>query len=167
MKKIKEDSVAASSFSNILEMLLPVATDTVSIFGKLAQSLANFIEEGNNLNELNNMDEWKEFNIKDCNYDYSYSDVNGELKVMYKKKSIDSVGFKVEDGNTVTVYSRYLFAVPVRGIVMETTKESFKVDFFTNNKGGSNVNKHDGSWFLKGQCKVDEMNKQEVIPPEE
>lgn len=80
--------------------------------------------------------------------------------------------WKEEKGNTVTVYDRYRFAVPVRGIVRETNHNSFKVDFFTNNPGGKNVNKHDGKWFLKGQCKVDIKadalllyRKPEPLPP--
>lgn len=60
-------------------------------------------------------------------------------------------------GKTVTVFDRYFFAVPVRGIITGTNHDSFKVQFFANNPGGQNVKKHDGSWFLKGQCHVDEI----------
>lgn len=67
-------------------------------------------------------------------------------------------GWKDEKDNTVTVYDRYHFAVPVRGIIRETNHNSYKVDFFSNNSGGKNVNKHDGKWFLKGQCHVDKLN---------
>lgn len=72
--------------------------------------------------------------------------------------------WKEENGNTVTVYSRYHFAVPVRGIIKETNHNSFKVVFFTNNPGGHNVNKHDNNWFLKGQCKVDENTAEDPEP---
>lgn len=74
-------------------------------------------------------------------------------------------GWKEEKGNTVTVYDRYHFAVPVRGIIRETNHNSFKVNFFTNNSGSTNVNKHDGKWFLKGQCKVDEKIAEDPLEP--
>lgn len=75
--------------------------------------------------------------------------------------------WKEEKGNTVTVYDRYHFAVPVRGTVKETNNDSFKVDFFTNNPGGPNVNKLDGKWFLKGQCKIDEkFEDKPELPPQ-
>jgi hypothetical protein len=104
--------------------------------------------------------EWSEFNLTHDKYEFSYSTENGGLKVMYRKR--EAIGYKIEDGNTVTVYDRYLFAVPVRGIITETKHDCFRVDFFTNNPGKINVNKHDGSLFLKGQCKVDVMEDKQL-----
>ncbi len=61
-------------------------------------------------------------------------------------------------GKTVTVYDRYLFGVPVRGTVGQVSKSdgAYMVTFFSNNPGGQNVTKHNGKFFLKEQCRIEE-----------
>ena len=59
----------------------------------------------------------------------------------------------------VVVFDRYLFAVPVRGRVAEVTADdtAVKVIFNSDNPGGPNVEKHNGKFFLKEQCRVMNM----------
>lgn len=57
-------------------------------------------------------------------------------------------------GKTVIVYDRYLFAVPVKGIIVDvsTRDGAYKVNFFS----GANVIKHNGKYFFVEQCKIEE-----------
>ena len=59
-------------------------------------------------------------------------------------------------GKIVIVYDRYLFAVPVKGVVTAVSEKdgAFQVTFFKDNPGGQNVVKHNGSYFHYQQCKV-------------
>ncbi|MCK4240847.1 MAG: hypothetical protein KAX30_04430 [Candidatus Atribacteria bacterium] len=59
-------------------------------------------------------------------------------------------------GMDVVVYSRYLFAVPVRGYITAISAKdgAYQVSFYTDNPGSPNVIKHDGKYFLKEQCRV-------------
>lgn len=59
-------------------------------------------------------------------------------------------------GMGVTVYNRYLFAVPVKGIITNTNDalSCYQVIFWTDNPGGKNVNKHDGEYFFVRECIV-------------
>lgn len=61
-------------------------------------------------------------------------------------------------GMDVTVYDRYLFAVPVRGYITAISNHdgAYQVSFYTDNPGGPNVVKHDGRYFHPEQCKVEE-----------
>ena len=61
-------------------------------------------------------------------------------------------------GKDVTVYCRYLFAVPVQGCITDVSNHdgAYEVFFYTNNPGGPNVTKHNGKFFLPEQCKVNE-----------
>lgn len=64
-------------------------------------------------------------------------------------------------GKTVTVYDRYLFAVPVKGTIIEVSKKdgAFRVNFSPNNPGGPNVTKHSGKFFHAEQCKIHTVGK--------
>jgi len=59
-------------------------------------------------------------------------------------------------GKDVIVYSRYLFAVPVRGHIIGISSKdgAYQVSFYANNPGGSNVTKYDGKFFHKEQCRI-------------
>ena len=61
----------------------------------------------------------------------------------------------------VTVYDRYLFAVPVKGVVtaISITDGAYQVTFYENNPGGPNVTKHNGKYFHHQQCRVREENR--------
>lgn len=63
-------------------------------------------------------------------------------------------------GKEVVVYCRYLFAVPVKGRIIEVAEldGAFSVKFHGTNPGGSNVTKHNGKYFHHEQCKVIEIS---------
>lgn len=92
----------------------------------------------------------------------------------YAAKNLSSAGKRLEEvlanfapvephgcpvGREVTVYDRYLFAVPVKGEVISVSGHdgAYQVKFFTNNLGGHNVNKHDGGYFHPEQCRLGDM----------
>jgi len=59
-------------------------------------------------------------------------------------------------GADVIVYDRYLFAVPVRGVIRSVAEKdgAYQVDFYQDNPGGLNVCKHSGGYFHHQQCEV-------------
>ncbi len=59
-------------------------------------------------------------------------------------------------GQRVTVYDRYLFAVPVMGVItgVSHTDGAFQIDFNSDNPGGHSVTQHNGKYFHQEQCKV-------------
>lgn len=62
-------------------------------------------------------------------------------------------------GREVTVYDRYLFAVPVKGRIVGIAEKdgAFRVEFYDDNPGGSNVTKHNGKFFHHQQCRLEDM----------
>lgn len=65
-------------------------------------------------------------------------------------------------GKTVIVYCRYLFAIPVKGIIRDIAliDGAYQVDFFRDQQGSENVTKHNGKYFHWQQCQIvdDEPN---------
>ena len=61
-------------------------------------------------------------------------------------------------GMEAIVYDRYLFAVPVRGYIASISDHdgAYQISFYTDNSGGPNVVKHDGTYFHPEQCRVTE-----------
>jgi len=59
-------------------------------------------------------------------------------------------------GKKVIVYDRYLFAVPVEGIITNISEKdgAYAVTFSDNNPGARNVQKHNGKFFHHQQCRV-------------
>ncbi len=68
-------------------------------------------------------------------------------------------------GKQVTVYNRYLFAVPVKGTVIGLSDHdgALQVRFNDNNPGGSNVTKHNGGYFLRQECKLEEEEENNAV----
>lgn len=62
----------------------------------------------------------------------------------------------VSIGTEVIVYDRYLFAVPVKGQIIDISEKdgAYAVKFFKNNPGGTNVTKHNGKFFHHEQCRM-------------
>ena len=62
-------------------------------------------------------------------------------------------------GCTVTVYDRYLFAVPVRGVITAVSEKdgAYQVDFFQ--EGGQNVIRYSGGYFHHQQCRIETPKK--------
>lgn len=60
-------------------------------------------------------------------------------------------------GRTVTVYDRYLFALPVKGCVTGVSDQdgAYRIQFFTGQPGGNNVTNHSGKYFMKEQCRIE------------
>ena len=60
-------------------------------------------------------------------------------------------------GKRVTVYDRYLFGVPVVGVITYVAKKdgAYAVTFDESNPGGRNVTKHSGKFFHYQQCRLD------------
>jgi len=58
-------------------------------------------------------------------------------------------------GQVVIVYDRYLFAVPVRGIIERVSSYdgALKIGFYLLNPGTPNVTKHNGKYFHREQCR--------------
>lgn len=59
-------------------------------------------------------------------------------------------------GKRVTVYNRYLFAVPVKGTIKSISPHdgSYQIVFDKDQHGGSNVNKHDLGYFFPQECVI-------------
>ena len=59
-------------------------------------------------------------------------------------------------GKHVIVYDRYLFAVPVKGVVTNISDKdgAFQVNFFEDNPGEQNILKHNGKYFHHQQCEI-------------
>jgi len=63
-------------------------------------------------------------------------------------------------GKEVIVYDRYLFAVPVKGVIAQISGKdgAFSVVFYDDNPGSANVKKHDGKFFHHQQCRFPEVS---------
>lgn len=59
-------------------------------------------------------------------------------------------------GDRIVVYNRYLFAVPVKGVVVKVNDHdpSVQVIFDTGQHGLGNVNIRDNSWFFEEECRL-------------
>lgn len=66
--------------------------------------------------------------------------------------------FKV--GDMVTVYNRYLFAVPVRGIVKDISSHDGALSIMFNHDENKNVRKHDKGYFFPEECRLYVVKKQ-------
>ena len=67
-------------------------------------------------------------------------------------------------GEQVTVYDRYLFAVPVKGYITNVSEKdgAFAVTFYNDNPGGHNVIKHNGKFFHHQQCRIREAKTETI-----
>lgn len=98
---------------------------------------------------------------------YTNSAVNKTPHITYTELARFENEFEVEEveanserliGREVTVYNRYLFAVPVKGVItgVNSRDGSYSVDFYPNQHSGSNVTKHNGKYFFKEECRIKE-----------
>jgi len=68
-------------------------------------------------------------------------------------------------GKRVKVFDRYLFAVPVMGVITAVSSKdgAYQVTFDSNNPGGKNVTKFNDSYFHHQQCMIDGDHGVEVF----
>lgn len=76
--------------------------------------------------------------------------------LIHTLKHKEKMDFKI--GKTVTVYDRYLFAVPVRGTITNVSDKdgAYQVKLFSNVQAWQNIKKFSGGYFHHQQCRIDE-----------
>lgn len=98
------------------------------------------------------------FSLKDGKFGHYFYDCKDakSLSLQEVLLHLNLPAYEDLKGKEVTVYCRYLFAVPVKGVITDVSPHdgSYKVDFYEGQHGGSNVTKQNGSYFLKEQCRV-------------